>query len=126
MKVAIPIHEKRISSVFDVARRLELFLITQDNEMSRKEVSIRIADPIGKAKRIVELGASVLICGAISRPLELLLLSAGVMVIPNACGLVDEVIAAFVAGDLNQQAFLMPGCTGQRRHRYCVGDRKKR
>jgi predicted Fe-Mo cluster-binding NifX family protein len=85
----------------------------------RHDVRIEERDPIDKAKRIIALGAEVLICGAISWPLELMLESAGVMVMSNLCGMVDDVISAFIAGRLPDQAFLMPGCTGHgRRHRH--------
>jgi predicted Fe-Mo cluster-binding NifX family protein len=57
----------------------------------------------------------VLICGAISRPLEAMLLSAGVEVIPQTCGPVEEVLKAFMSGKLTEKAFLMPGCCGRRR-----------
>lgn len=110
MRIAIPIHGDRISSVFDVARRFELLSVSQDNEVIRTEVPVENKDPIDKAKKIVELGAHVLICGAISWPLELMLVSAGVTVISNTCGLVEEVIAALIDGNLTEQAFLMPGC----------------
>jgi predicted Fe-Mo cluster-binding NifX family protein len=56
-----------------------------------------------------------LICGAISWPLELALTSAGIEVIAQTCGDVDEVLEAFLAGQLEQEKFLMPGCCGRRR-----------
>jgi predicted Fe-Mo cluster-binding NifX family protein len=122
MRVALPINGERISPVLDVARRFLLVDVAPDSEVGRREARIEHQDLVAKAKRIVELGPHVLICGAISRPLETLLVSAGVRVIPNTCGAVDEVVAAFVSGRLTEQAFLMPGCTGRhrrfrRRHR---------
>jgi predicted Fe-Mo cluster-binding NifX family protein len=124
MKVVLAIDGDRISPVLDAARCFLLVIASSDGALIRKKVLIADADPITKAKRIAELGEGVLICGAISWPLEAMLTSAGMRVIPNTCGPLDEVIAAFFTGELTEQAFLMPGCPGrQHRHRRCHGKR---
>jgi predicted Fe-Mo cluster-binding NifX family protein len=126
MRVALPIHGERISPVFDVAGHFVLLDVNPGHEVTRREVRIGERDPIAKTKRIVALGSHVLICGAISWPLESILFSSGVRVIPNTCGSVEDVLAAFIAGDLTDQAFLMPGCSGRRRrhrHRHRQGRR---
>lgn len=105
--------------MLDAARSFALVTTGSDGAINRKEVSIADADLITKVKRIVELGAGVIICGAISWPLETMLTSAGMRVIPNTCGPLDEVVAAYFAGELTEQAFLLPGCPGrQHRHRH--------
>ena len=116
MKVVLPAHEDRISPVLDVARTFALVVASADGALSRREVRITAADPIQKAKIIAEIGARVLICGAISWPIEAKLLSAGMQVIPNTCGQLEAVAAAYFAGQLTEQAFLMPGCPS-RQHR---------
>jgi len=58
---------------------------------------------------------SVLICGALSQALEALLLAAGLQVVPNTCGPVEEVANAYLSGRLTEGAFLMPGCCRRRR-----------
>ena len=50
-----------------------------------------------------------MICGAISRHVEMVLTGSGILVIPNTCGKVDDVLEAFLNGRLNEKAFLMPG-----------------
>jgi hypothetical protein len=57
----------------------------------------------------------VLICGAVSRPLELALTLEGIEVIPQTCGKVEQVARAYLAGRLSGDAFLMPGCCTRRR-----------
>ena len=95
-----------------------------DGPPVRRQLRIADVDPVDKAKRIVELDASVLICGAVSWSLEAMLASAGMRVIPNTCGLLDEVVNAFYSGYLTEQAFLMPGCPGRRhRQRHRCGKR---
>jgi predicted Fe-Mo cluster-binding NifX family protein len=68
-----------------------------------------------RAKQLIRLGANVLICGAISRPLEIALIAGGIEVISFTCGSVEDVLKAFLSGRLNQHVFLMPGCQDQRR-----------
>lgn len=120
MTVVLAINGDRISPVLDVTRCFLLVTARPDGALMRKEEIIDDDEPVSKVRRIVDLGARVLICGAISWPLEAVLTSAGVRVVPNTCGLLDEVIAAFFSGDLTGRAFLMPGCPGRQyrqRHR---------
>lgn len=124
MKVVLPTDGGRISPVLDAAKNFAVVTTDFDGALTRKDVVIATADPIAKVKRIVELGAGVIICGAISWPLETMLTSAGMRVIPNTCGPLDDVLAAYYAGKLTEQAFLLPGCPGrQHRHRHRHGRR---
>ncbi|MBN1605668.1 MAG: hypothetical protein JW940_03505 [Polyangiaceae bacterium] len=126
MKAVLPIDGNRISPVLDAARTFVLVAASSDGALTRKEVVIADEDPVTKAKRIAQLGANVLICGAVSWPLEAVLLSTGMRVIPNTCGPLNEVAAAYFAGGLTEQAFLLPGCPGrQHRHRHRHGRRWK-
>jgi len=120
MRAAIPVSDGRISPVFDAARRLLLVDIENGREVWRTEQIVEESDLSPRARRVAESGAEVLICGAISRPLEAMLSSAGVEVIPQTCGLVEDVLKAFISGRLTERAFVMPGCCGRRR-RYARG-----
>jgi len=124
MKVVLPTDRDRIAPLLDTARNYLLVTGNAEGAQVRREVVIAVADPVVRIRRIVELGAEFLICGAISWPLEAMMASAGMKVIPNTCGSLDEVIAAFFSGSLTTQAFLMPGCPGrQHRHRSRCGRR---
>jgi predicted Fe-Mo cluster-binding NifX family protein len=126
MKVLLATDGDRISPVLDAARCFLLVTAKSDGALFQEEALIADADPVTKAKRIVELGARVLICGAVSWSLEAMLTSAGMRLVPNTCGPLDEVIAAFFTGNLNERAFLMPGCPGrQHRHRHRHGRRRR-
>ena len=115
MKVAIPQWNGRVSPVFDVAGSLLLVDVADGQELRREEGSLTASDPLERARQVAQLGAEVLICGAISLPLEAALASAGVQVIPFTCGGAEEVLAAFMNGQLTNGAFSMPGCCGWRR-----------
>lgn len=115
MKIAIPYWQGRVSPVLDVAGQLLVVDLEAGREVSRKDASLVAAGPLERARELRQAGAEMLICGAISRQLEVALEAAGVQVIPHICGPVEEVLAAFISGELNQDAFLMPGCCGRRR-----------
>ena len=115
MKVAIPTWTGRVSPVFDAAKHLLIVDFDGDREIHREEVVIEESQLMPRAKRVAQLGVDVLICGAISMPLEAMLVSAGVRVIPHTCGTVEEVLQAFASGQLTDEMFLMPGCCGRRR-----------
>ena len=115
--ILVSAHENRISPVLDVARHFVLVDCPNGTERGRRNLTIRNTQLVARAKEIAQTGPELLICGAISWPLESVLLSAGIQVIPNTCGLVDEVIDAFLSGRFDERDFLMPGCCGKRRRR---------
>jgi predicted Fe-Mo cluster-binding NifX family protein len=117
MNVAIPQWQGRVSPVFDVAANLVLIEVADTREVGRQEVVLTATDPTKRARQVAQLPANVLICGAISWPLELALGSVGVKVISQICGQVEEVMQSFLLGNLENDAFRMPGCCGRRRFR---------
>jgi len=123
MKVAIPCWQGRVSPVLDVARSALLVTLERGQETTRKEVSVEGTSSLHRARHISRLGADAVICGAVSRPLELALHSVEVEVIAHVCGQVDEVLAAFIEGRLDEDTYLMPGCC-RRRRRLCVEGRQ--
>jgi len=118
MRLAVPTLDDRVSPVFDVAQTMVLVDLEGDHERSRQMVPLRSPDLGRRAAELTQHGVDVLICGAISRPLEALLHAAAIKVIPQTCGSVEEVLRAFVAGRLDEPRFLMPGCCGRRRRRW--------
>jgi len=117
MKIAIPQWQDRVSPVFDVAASLLVVDMADGREEARVTVELTAMDPLRRAQQVASLSPDVLICGAVSWPLEMALTSAGVRVIPQICGGIGEVLEAFANGDLGQDRFLMPGCCGRRRMR---------
>ena len=117
MRVAVPTWSGRVSPVFDVARHLLVADLDGATEVGRHEVAIEDTELGARAKTVAQLGVDVLICGGISAPLEAILVSSGVRVIPHTCGPTEEVLRAFARGQLQDTAFLMPGCCRRRRRR---------
>jgi predicted Fe-Mo cluster-binding NifX family protein len=127
MRVAIPTWAGRVSPVFDVARELLVVDLDHDEELRRESHSL---ESVGVAQRVAAigtLGIEILICGAISRPLETMVTASGVRLLPHICGDVEEVLRAFRTGRLSEDRLLhMPGCgspeaTGPRQ-----GNRRRR
>jgi len=115
MRIAIPVWRDRVSPVFDVAGSLRLVDLEDGTPLRRSDANLQEDDPGARVQRLSELGIEVLICGAISRPLETMLTAAGVKVIAQVCGGVEEVLEAYRSGRLGDPAFAMPGCCGRRR-----------
>lgn len=114
MKVAIPTWMERISPVFDVASRLLVLDIEDGREQGRSEASLDQTESAQRAEQLAACGVDLLICGGISRMLELTLADKGIRTVARICGPVEDVIQAFLAGRLKDEKFLMPGCCGGR------------
>jgi len=115
VRIAIPYWKARVSPVFDAAGNLLLVDVEDGREIGRYETPLTANDLVERARQVSQLGADVLICGAVSLPLDMALSSAGVQVVSCTCGNIEDVLAAFLDGQLNEHAFLMPGCCGWRR-----------
>jgi len=100
---------KRISPVFDVSKNLLIADFASSTEVVRHWKALTEDDPVGRARLIKDLGIEVLICGAISKPLQLLLEAEGIKIVANVCGDIDAVLKAFWKGQLRDAAFVMPG-----------------
>ena len=115
MKVAIPEWQGRVSPVFDVSTHLLVADVEDARVVDQNAVRLDSEGLHARVAEVTRVGVEVLICGAISWPLEVTLLGSGIDVIPHTCGEVQQVLASFAANRLDQNAFLMPGCCGRRR-----------
>lgn len=91
--------------------------ILEKQELHRQEEILAARNPFERAHVLPKLGVDLLICGMISQTQQTVLASAGIRIIPCICGTMEEVIAAFVDGRLENGALLMPGCRGRKRMR---------
>ncbi len=110
MKVAITHWLGRVSPVFDVAGEIMLARIEQRTVVSRRFIELASEHPAERIARLKEMEVDVLICGAVSRPLEAAIMKSGLRVIARICGDVDQVLNAFLDNDAFPDDFLMPGC----------------
>ena len=113
----------RISPVFNVAQRFLSVDVTWNRAVTRKEAFLWDKGPVVKTNRLTRLSTKALICNAISGPLKAVLASAGIRVISNACGTLDEMVVVTLSGNLTEQTFSMPKCPRRRyRHRHRHGN----
>ena len=117
MRVAIPVWNDRVSPVFDAASRLMLVDVKGGVERARREEALPETFLARRARQLAELGVTVLICGAISRPLVALLEASGITVLAWTAGPVNDVLQAYLAGGLPDARWMMPGCGGRRQRR---------
>ncbi len=115
MKLAIPVSCGRVSTACDFAHQLLMLEYESGQEMHRTEIMLEDEIPMNRARRLVSLGTSVLICGAISRSLAEQLAGVGIEIIPFVSGPVEEVLAAYLSDELESAQLLMPGSTAEQR-----------
>jgi len=110
MRVALPVWNGRVAPVFDTAGWLMIVDMTAGRERERRLAPLERGDtPTHRARYLAELGVTVLICGAISRPLAGWVSANGALLIPGVAGPVEEVLRAYLAGRLAEPGFRMPG-----------------
>lgn len=110
MKIAISIWDGRVSPVMDTATQLLVVELENGREISRSLTSLPPSDVPQRAQLIGGMGVDVLICGAISRPFEMMLNSLGIRINPWVRGKADRILEAYASGKLLSETFYLPGC----------------
>jgi predicted Fe-Mo cluster-binding NifX family protein len=109
MKVAVTVWEGTVSTVCDFSSRLLVFDVMGDEVKNRSFIPFETGILPERVNQLGELGVEVLLCGAISRPLERMIRASGVKVIPCLRGAIEEVIGAYLDGGLSDARFTLPG-----------------
>ncbi len=109
MKIAIPVWEDKVSPVLDTASRLLVVELEGQKEASRFETYLDEQDLSRRCIRIRRLGVDTLICGAISRGFSKILEGSGIHVVPGISGHPEDVLDAYLNGNLFRSKFFMPG-----------------
>ena len=109
MKVALPVWQGHVSSVFDFAHKLLVIELDNEGEKGRQEiVLVEQSDP-ERVTTLKQLGIGVLICGAISRPLAELINASGIQVLPFVTGSTEHIVNAYKTGQLSQPQYTLLG-----------------
>jgi len=109
MKVAVTIWEDSVSTACDFCNGLLIFDIEANETVGRSALSFESQAWPLRVNQLKALGVGVLLCGAISRPLERTLVTTGIQVISWLCGPVEEIIRAYLDGGLSDIRFTLPG-----------------
>ncbi|NDV18323.1 hypothetical protein GO013_02690 [Pseudodesulfovibrio sp. JC047] len=121
MNAAFSVWENRIAPVFDVTP--ELVIVTQQAErFIMKRLPIQDNSPSTLVETLLGKHVSVLVCGAISRPLQNAITTRNIVIFPFISGQLDTVVNAWRTGDLENDRFRMPGCG--HRHGRCHGNQE--
>ena len=120
-KVAFANWGNRIAPVFDTASEIHI-IETETGRVVRTTQETLAEDlPARKILRLAEMGVSTVVCGAISRPTYGLATAYRIHIVPFVAGDLDEVIQAWLTGNLGRDRFAMPGCYGRGlRHRWGI------
>jgi len=108
MKIAIPIWNNYVSDVFDLTDQFLLVEIENNNDISRSQVLLKNKSLSRLLGQLKNLEVDVLICGAISRALAKKATTLGIQVLPYVTGSIDDVIQAYLSGELTKSKFTMP------------------
>ena len=122
MRIAIPIWRGCVSPLFEAAGCLLVLRLVNDTELERKRIHLADQPPAARAQLLWLERIEVLICGALSRPVQRMLEANGVKVLGWVKGTVEEVLAAFLEGRLDDPRYQLPGC--RRRGRKGPGRRQ--
>jgi predicted Fe-Mo cluster-binding NifX family protein len=117
MKIALTVWENRISPVFDVATMILLAEIQNGDILNRQFVPFNPVISWRLGEMLKEMGASVLICGAISKLPANMLSVSGIKLIPFISGETEKILATYAKGSPIIPAFSMPGIGKQCRRR---------
>lgn len=110
MRIALPVWEDKVSPVLDTALKLLVVEVKDQREESRFVYHIDENDLSYKCHRIRKLELDILICGAVSHAFLQMLLASGLDVIQEISGPAEDVLNAYLQGNIFQPRFLMPGC----------------
>lgn len=108
MMVALSAWNDRIAPLFDVAGKLHLVRLEAGRVVAEADELVPEGNAAEKARRLADRGVGLLICGAISRPVHLLIEAYGIRVIPFVTGPQAEVLATLVAGRLQSESRALP------------------
>ena len=106
----------RIAPLFDTTRVVCVVHVESGRILETERKALTGDLPVQRATRLVELGVSTLVCGAISNPMSETIVAHGINVIPFVSGDLREVIQAWLEGSLGNRIYSMPGCYGRGRH----------
>jgi predicted Fe-Mo cluster-binding NifX family protein len=122
-RVAIPVFEKRVSPLFDVAGEFVIYDINDTNIINSEYFQKHDFSVTSTICLLKERKINLVICSAISKCSSRMITNLNIEVISGIIGAVDDVIAAYVQKKLKNEKFIMPGCL--RRRNNCLR-RKKR
>jgi predicted Fe-Mo cluster-binding NifX family protein len=107
--VAVPEFNGRVSPTFDFCHRVTLWRM---DERGCRRIGVRTCHQSTTDERAAQLRScrvGTLLCGAIGEEAARVLRSCGIQVLMGFSGPVEQVVAAYVCGALEDPRFCLPG-----------------
>ncbi|MGD2215287.1 MAG: hypothetical protein PVJ64_00970 [Gemmatimonadales bacterium] len=111
MKVAIPRMGEWVAPCFEYCSTMAIFTVAESGQTEQLDFPLRSRDPFDRVRLLRDQEVSTLICGGIQVFYEDLVRASGFEVISWVSGLVEDLLATYLAGDLVPGAEL-PGEIG--------------
>ncbi|MBR9982646.1 MAG: hypothetical protein KFF50_16565 [Desulfatitalea sp.] len=109
MKAAFATWNGRIAPLFDTSRQAHIVEVLSERVFKEQRECFQDQTPVGKVLCLVEWGVTTLVCGAISRPLHVIVTAHGIRVISFVAGDLKEVTHAWLEGRIHEKGYAMPG-----------------
>ena len=106
--VALPVYGERLAPVLDFADRMVVADIEDGCAVSRRGFEAGGLPPV-RVARLIDNGVTVVVCGAVSNLLGMMLWHAGVELVAGITGGVEEVLEGYASGRLAESRFRLPG-----------------
>ena len=120
MKIAIPMFGHRVSPRFDSAPSVLLVGVDRGALLGRTQQSLEGVIGWRRVALLTGQNVNVLLCGGIRRSDYFSIVNAGIEVYPGLLGEADDVLDAFLRGDLSKNGFcggLIPVAPSRQRRR---------
>jgi predicted Fe-Mo cluster-binding NifX family protein len=126
MKIAMPVWENCVSTVLDFSETLLIVDIEGKEIKGESCLNWSLCNDTMKLSLMQEEGVTVLLCGAVSKPMQIMLEGSGINLISCLRGSKDLILQAYLAGNLHEDSFRLPGSSMkgcQKRNRKCSDKR---
>lgn len=101
-----------MAPLLDTAEEYMLADTEQGRVLKTEAVRYPGVSPEGILSRLKEAGTGIIVCGAVSRCLQMEAVRMGFSLVPFVSGTAEEVLAGWLDGSLNTDRFALPGCRG--------------
>lgn len=116
-RAAFSVWNSRIAPVFDVAQTIVIIEADKGQIISQQLEEIKYVQGFSRAEWLKDKSVSALVCGAISRSLEEVMMRSGIDVNGFISGEIGQVMDAWLRNENLHELFAMPGCMCRQRLR---------
>lgn len=116
----MPVWENHVSTVLDFSDTLLIADVEGREIRTEDRIDWSLCNDTMKLALMQEEHISVLLCGAVSKPLQIMLENSGIKLIHGLRGHKDALLKAYLYGELHEEHFRLPGaaimeCSGSKR-----------